>query len=42
MEAVKELFEKMRNEFRKIAKEKQKIEQLRAIEQGRWTYNEYI
>ena len=32
VEMVEELFSKMRNEFGKIAKEEQKIEQLRTIE----------
>jgi len=32
----------MRNEFREMAEEKQKIEQLRIIEQERRTCNEYI
>jgi len=32
----------MRNEFREMAEEEQKIEQLRIIEQERRTCNEYV
>jgi len=32
----------MRNEFEEIAKEEQKIEQLRMIEQRKRTCNEYV
>ena len=39
---VEELFGKMRNKFREIAEEEQKIEQLRTIKQKRRTYDEYI
>ena len=39
---VEELFGKMRNKFREIAEEEQKIEQLRTIKQKRRIYDEYI
>jgi len=42
IETVEELFTKIRNKFRETAKEKQKIEQLRTIEQGEKTYDKYI
>jgi len=42
IETVEKLFTKIRNKFREIAKEKQKIEQLRTIEQGEKTYDKYI
>ena len=42
MKMVEELFGKMRNKFREIAEEEQKIEQLRTIKQKRRTYDEYI
>ena len=42
VETVEELFSKMRNEFREIAKEERKIEQLRTIKQGRRTCNKYV
>ena len=42
VEIVEELFSKMRNEFREMAEEEQKIEQLRIIEQERRTCNEYV
>ena len=40
-EMVEELFSKMRNEFGETAEEKQKIEQLRTIEQEERTCDEY-
>ena len=42
IETVEKLFTKIRNKFRETAKEKQKIEQLRTIEQGEKTYDKYI
>jgi len=42
VETVEELFSKMRNEFREIAKEERKIEQLRTIKQERRTCNKYV
>ena len=42
IKTVEELFTKIRNKFRETAKEKQKIEQLRTIEQGEKTYDKYI
>ena len=39
---IKGLFTKIRNEFREILEEKKKVEQLRTIEQGRKTCNEYV
>ena len=42
VETVKELFQKMRNEFEETRKEEKKIEQLRTIEQGRRTCDEYV
>ena len=39
---TKGLFTKIRNEFREILEEKKKVEQLRTIEQGRRTCNEYV
>jgi len=42
IETVEKLFTKIRNKFREIAKEKQKIEQLRTIEQGEKTCDKYI
>ena len=41
-EIAEELFSKIRNEFKKIAEEEQKIEQLRMIKQERRTCNKYI
>jgi len=41
-ETAEELFSKMRNKFGEIAEEKQKIEQLRMVEQKGRTYNKYI
>ena len=42
IEIVKELFGKIRNKFGKTAEEERKIEQLRMIEQGGKTCNEYV
>ena len=42
VEIAEELFSKMRNEFWETAEEERKVEQLRTIEQGERTYNEYI
>ena len=42
VETVKELFQKMKNEFEETRKEEKKIEQLRTIEQGRRTCDEYV
>jgi len=42
VESVEQLFTKIRNNFGEILEEKRKIEQLRTIEQGRGTYNEYV
>jgi len=42
VETVKELFQKMRNEFEETREEEKKIEQLRMIEQGRRTCDEYV
>ena len=42
VEIVEELFCKMKNEFGETAEEEQKIEQLRTIEQGGRTCNEYV
>ena len=42
VETVKELFQKMRNEFEETRKEEKKIEQLRTIEQERRTCDEYV
>jgi len=42
VEIVEELFGKMKNEFGETAEEEQKIEQLRTIEQGGRTCNEYV
>ena len=42
METAEELFHKMKNEFRETEEEERKIKQLRTIEQGRRTCNEYI
>ena len=42
VETVKELFQKMRNEFEETREEEKKIEQLRTIEQGRRTCDEYV
>ena len=42
VEMAEELFSKIRNEFGEITEEKQKIEQLRTIEQGGRTCDKYI
>ena len=42
VELVEQLFTKIRNNFGKILEEKRKIEQLRTIEQGERTCNEYV
>jgi len=42
VETVKELFQKMRNEFEETREEEKKIEQLRTIEQERRTCDEYV
>ena len=42
VKTVEELFHKMRNEFGETGEEEKKIEQLRIIEQGRRTCDEYV
>ena len=42
VESVEQLFTKIRNNFGKILEEERKIEQLRTIEQGERTCNEYV
>jgi len=42
VETVEQLFTKIRNNFGKTSEEERKIEQLRTIEQGGRTYNEYV
>ena len=42
VELVEQLFTKIRNDFGEILKEERKIEQLRTIEQGGKTYDEYV
>jgi len=42
VESAEQLFAKIRNDFREISEEKRKIEQLRTIEQGGRTCNEYV
>ena len=42
VESVEQLFAKIRNDFGKTSEEERKIEQLRTIEQGGRTYNEYV
>ena len=42
VESVEQLFTKIRNDFGKTSEEERKIEQLRTIEQGGRTCNEYI
>jgi len=39
---VEELFTKMREEFGEFDKELRKVDELRLLEQGGWTCNEYI
>jgi len=42
VESAEQLFTKIRNNFGEILEEKRKIEQLRTIEQGERTCNEYV
>jgi len=42
VELAEQLFAKIRNDFRETSEEERKIEQLRTIEQGRRTCDEYI
>ena len=42
METAEQLFSKIRNDFGEMSEEKRKIEQLRTIEQGRRTCDEYV
>ena len=42
VETIEELFTKIRNKFGKTTVEEQKIEQLRTIEQGGRSCNEYV
>ena len=42
MESIEQLFTKIRDDFREILEEERKIEQLRTIEQGERTCNEYM
>ena len=42
VESAEQLFAKIRNDFRETSEEERKIEQLRTIEQGGRTYNEYV
>ena len=42
VESVEQLFTKIRNDFGKTSEEERKIEQLRTIEQGGRTCNEYV
>ena len=42
VESVEQLFIKIKNDFGETLKEERKIEQLRTIEQGGRTYNEYV
>ena len=42
VESVKQLFTKIRNDFGEISEEERKIEQLRTIEQGGRTCDEYV
>jgi len=42
VESAEQLFAKIRNDFGKTLEEKRKIEQLRTIEQGGRTCNEYV
>ena len=42
IESAEQLFAKIRNDFGKTLEEERKIEQLRTIEQGGRTYNEYV
>ena len=42
MESAEQLFTKIRNDFGETSEEKRKIEQLRTIEQGERTCDEYV
>jgi len=42
IKTVETLFKKIRDEFGEITKEDRKVEQLRMIEQGGRTYDEYV
>jgi len=42
VESAEQLFTKIRNDFGETLEEERKIEQLRTIEQGKRTYNEYV
>jgi len=42
VELAEQLFAKIRNNFGEISEEERKIEQLRTIEQGGRTYDEYV
>ena len=42
VESVEQLFIKIRNNFGETLEEERKIEQLRTIEQGGRTYDEYV
>ena len=42
VEIAEQLFSKIRNDFGETSEEERKIEQLRTIEQGNRTYDEYI
>jgi len=42
VESAEQLFTKIRNDFGETLEEERKIEQLRTIEQGRRTYDEYV
>jgi len=42
VESTEQLFTKIRDNFGETSEEERKIEQLRTIEQGGRTYNEYV
>jgi len=42
VESAEQLFTKIRNDFREMSEEERKIEQLRTIEQGERTCDEYV
>jgi len=42
VETVEELFTKIREEFREFDEESRKMDELRLLEQGGWTCNEYV
>ena len=42
VETAEQLFSKIRNDFGETSEEERKIEQLRTIEQGERTCNEYV